>query len=174
MTINTIVYYLAYVDTSTNEIKHVDINGGVTPEEGVSEDGSERIVHIYDNLTEMDMSLSDFCNTRYFNPGTGAFMSRSNRPNEYYDWDSTITSWIINRDGLLSHIRGIRNDLLLSTDWTQNSDSPLSIEQKEEARIYRQELRDFMATVATLINDTPEVYGNLDNIPWPVAPTFLA
>jgi len=39
-----------------------------------------------------------------------------------------------------------RNWLLLSSDWTQLLDSPLSDEQKQQWAVYRQQLRDFPAT----------------------------
>jgi hypothetical protein len=39
-------------------------------------------------------------------------------------------------------IRTRRNMLLLDSDWTQLSDSPLLVELKEQWMIYRQELRD--------------------------------
>lgn len=39
-------------------------------------------------------------------------------------------------------IRTRRTILLLDSDWTQLSDSPLSVELKEQWMIYRQELRD--------------------------------
>lgn len=39
--------------------------------------------------------------------------------------------------------RKIRNSLLRNSDFTQLPDVPLTDEQKEEWRIYRQELRDF-------------------------------
>lgn len=42
--------------------------------------------------------------------------------------------------------RRIRNDLLASTDWTQVPDSPLSEEQKQAYRTYRQALRDMTFT----------------------------
>jgi hypothetical protein len=40
------------------------------------------------------------------------------------------------------NIRVQRNELLLESDWTQLSDSPLSEEKKIEWQTYRQELRD--------------------------------
>jgi hypothetical protein len=40
------------------------------------------------------------------------------------------------------NIRNEKNTLLLESDWTQLSDSPLSDEKKVEWQTYRQELRD--------------------------------
>jgi len=65
-----------------------------------------------------------------------------------------------------AHLEGLRNqfirpkrdELLLKSDWTQNTDSPLSYEKKEEWKTYRQLLRDL-----TLHSD-PE------NVNWPTEP----
>ena len=42
-----------------------------------------------------------------------------------------------------------RNRLLFVTDWTQGADSPLSIEKKEDWRLYRQSLRDMFVNCLT-------------------------
>lgn len=55
-------------------------------------------------------------------------------------------------------IREKRNSLLLNCDWTQLSDSPLSVEKREEWVTYRQELRDITN------------YPSPDSIIWPSEP----
>lgn len=55
-------------------------------------------------------------------------------------------------------IREKRNRLLFACDWTQLSDSPLSVEKKEEWAIYRQELRDITN------------YASPDQVVWPNEP----
>ncbi len=50
-------------------------------------------------------------------------------------------------DYLLSQIREQRNKLLTVCDWTQLPDSPLTDEQRELWRVYRQALRDLPETV---------------------------
>lgn len=55
-------------------------------------------------------------------------------------------------------IREKRNRLLLESDWTQLSDSPLSVEKREEWAIYRQELRDITN------------YASPDQVVWPSEP----
>tara|TARA_R100001510_G_scaffold47289_1_gene44549 strand:+ start:3294 stop:3776 length:483 start_codon:yes stop_codon:yes gene_type:complete len=57
--------------------------------------------------------------------------------------------------------RGIRNNLLSDTDWTQMNDSPLSNEDKTAWATYRQELRG--------ITDLDE-WPNLADDDWPVEP----
>jgi len=44
---------------------------------------------------------------------------------------------------LLIDIRAERNRRLSDSDWSQMPDAPLSADQLEEWRVYRQELRDF-------------------------------
>lgn len=45
-------------------------------------------------------------------------------------------------NNITEEIRKERNRLLVESDFSQLSDSPLSEEQKEEWRVYRQALRD--------------------------------
>tara|TARA_R100001129_G_C5267119_1_gene232955 strand:+ start:264 stop:497 length:234 start_codon:yes stop_codon:yes gene_type:complete len=62
----------------------------------------------------------------------------------------------------LEKIRNKRHYLLLDSDWTQNNDSPLSDDKKDEWKIYRQQLRDL-----------PEKYTDEDNfsdVLWPTEP----
>ncbi|MEC6881461.1 tail fiber assembly protein [Photobacterium piscicola] len=58
-------------------------------------------------------------------------------------------------------IRSRRDNLILETDFTQVSDSPLSPEKKAEFTAYRQVLRDI-----------PQTYDNPDDIVWPTKPTI--
>lgn len=55
-------------------------------------------------------------------------------------------------------IRQIRNGLLMESDWTQLVDSPLSPEDKELWKIYRQSLRDITN------------FENPDEVIWPEKP----
>ena len=67
------------------------------------------------------------------------------------DADALERSW----DGL----RAKRDSLLVSSDWTQGSDTPLTDEVKASWATYRQELRDLPSTT-----DDP------DAVVWPDAP----
>lgn len=57
-------------------------------------------------------------------------------------------------------IRAVRDRLLAECDWTQIPDVPLTEEQKEAWRTYRQALRDI-----------PQMYVSIDDIVWPVPPS---
>lgn len=58
-------------------------------------------------------------------------------------------------------IRSKRDRLILSTDWTQVGDSPLSIEKIEEFKVYRQQLRDLPLTIK-----------NTNDVVWPEKPVI--
>jgi hypothetical protein len=60
---------------------------------------------------------------------------------------------------IMTYIRAWCRDVLQSTDWTQLPDSPLSDENKEKYRVFRQKVRDLPAKY----NDDT----TLDEIEWP-------
>ncbi len=60
---------------------------------------------------------------------------------------------------LLEAFRAERDRLLAASDWTQFADAPLTDDQREAWRIYRQALRDL-----------PETTTDLAAVVWPVAP----
>lgn len=60
---------------------------------------------------------------------------------------------------VMDYIRAWCRDVLQSTDWTQLPDSPLSAENKEKYRVFRQKVRDLPAKY----NDNTK----LDEIEWP-------
>lgn len=62
----------------------------------------------------------------------------------------------------LSQIRGIRNELLAASDWTQSPDSPLNYDQKGLWATYRTELRNITTTYASVLD--------ANNVTWPTAP----
>jgi len=62
----------------------------------------------------------------------------------------------------LSQIRGIRNELLAASDWTQGNDSPLSVYEKGLWATYRTQLRDITTTYANILD--------ANDVIWPTAP----
>jgi hypothetical protein len=59
-------------------------------------------------------------------------------------------------------IMGQRNELLQQTDWTMLPDVELTEEQKTEAKIYRQALRDITKN-----------YTNPNDVVFPTKPNFI-
>jgi len=64
-------------------------------------------------------------------------------------------------DNMWATIRGQRDMLLSTSDWTQLVDSPLTDPDKAEWSVYRQALRDI-----------PQDYPTGSGIVWPEAPTY--
>lgn len=56
----------------------------------------------------------------------------------------------------LDAVRKVRNQLLYDCDWTQLPDSPLSEEEREQWRVYRQALRDITENFQWNITKWPE------------------
>lgn len=65
---------------------------------------------------------------------------------EYFPPQPEVT---ITPEEIQRGIRGLRNYLLQSSDWTQTVDSPLTVSKKAEWATYRQQLRDMPETFAT-------------------------
>lgn len=70
----------------------------------------------------------------------------------------TYSPYAQNQEENLESIRLKRDNLLLESDWTQLSDSPITEEKKLDWKIYRQQLRDVT------------INNNLVNIVWPTPP----
>lgn len=68
----------------------------------------------------------------------------------------------IEKDILCSDIKDKRNTLLSATDYLTNNDYPLSEEQKDEIRQFRQLLRDI-----------PQQSGFPENVVWPIVPDCI-
>lgn len=63
----------------------------------------------------------------------------------------------------LGRIRGRRDALLTSTDWTQMPDVALTAEQKAAWADYRQQLRD-------ITDQLPDIIPTGYDVPWPTRP----
>ena len=64
---------------------------------------------------------------------------------------------------VVSSMRNLRNSILVSTDWTQLPDSPLSPSKKAEWATYRQSLRDIPSNYPSATS--------LDDVNWPSQPS---
>jgi hypothetical protein len=82
------------------------------------------------------------------------------KPSNEYIFDYSTGQWVIDTKALETAIILKRDRLLLDSDWTQLPDVPLTPDQKEQWRVYRQELRD--------ITQQP---GYPTNVVFPVAPS---
>jgi hypothetical protein len=120
----------------------------------------------YDNLLAVHISANEdpveFSDTLFWSFQASRFLPKPSRPSFAHDWHNSGT-WVFNQDKFWTFIRNKRSHELYLSDWTQMPDAPLTEEEKEEWRLYRQSLRDIPAsnqgvTVESLIN-------------WPEKPT---
>lgn len=80
----------------------------------------------------------------------------------YIRWNKSTLSYDIfeldklTDDQILTDIRNRRNQILFYSDWRLSSDSPLTEQEKEKWRIYRQKLRDL-----------PQDIEDVHNFEWP-------
>jgi len=90
-------------------------------------------------------------------------------------WDSETLSYSVEElpnqntnevtiEDLMSMVRHRRHMLLSSIDWMFLSDSPISAEEKEMWKEYRQALRDYPSAVS------PTTIEELENLEWPEKP----
>ena len=144
------IYYIAYI--KNNEIQTLKMASGVNEPEGVNEDGIT-IVHIDFPITDKFV----FVKTHYWD---GEWKEREEAPNRHAIW--VDNAWVWDSDELMKEVRFLRNYKLLTSDWTQFSDSPLTEEKKSEWQSYRQTLRD--------LSFVPDNIISIDDVSWPTPP----
>ena len=81
----------------------------------------------------------------------------------YFNSDGTESS-VTGNDAVtkkkMDDLRGMRNQMLTDTDWTQGADSPLTDSQKTSWATYRQSLRDITDSATSL-----------EDVTWPTKPS---
>lgn len=105
---------------------------------------------------ENDVNINEFRKTNIWSED--GWITREWKNSTFWDWKG---EWVYNKEKFDGEVRQRRNSLLFISDWTQTVDAPLTEEQKEAWKLYRQQLRDFME-----INEATE----LEDIVWPVQP----
>lgn len=155
--------FITHVHPTTGEVVLVQISQGINPPEGFDETSGLHIFHIYSELYPQEIS-----ETLYYDFSSSIWKTREKKPNPYCTW-SPEHNWQCDFAQFLTYIRRLRNIELTKTDWTQISDASLTEEQKTEAQIYRQALRDMTLP----IQQNPENYLTEESLPWPTPPTFL-
>ncbi len=82
------------------------------------------------------------------------------------DWEAVKTKEleknVLSDEEYEKWFREIRNALLLDSDWTQFTDSPLTDTKKTEWKTYRQALRDMPTTKTTTYKELAENTGHSD------------
>ena len=120
------------------------------------------IVSFFDNIQEQeDMFYYDMYK-----------MILNNRPNLAEDIENNYDTWLqfakdLEYEKLAKEVRLKRDELLNETDWTQVTDTVLSLVKQEEYKVYRQQLRDitkqegFPYKVSFPLE--PSKHGNMNN-----------
>jgi hypothetical protein len=88
----------------------------------------------------------------------GVITAMSPKPSDNHQFNYADESWELTDEQAGTINREIRLELLVSCDWTQLPDSPLTDTKKSEWATYRQQLRDLDMTL------------NPNSIVWPVEP----
>lgn len=151
--------YTMYINLTTGDIERVGIRQGTHPEEGIYE--GQRILYHYEPIED----LEQFIYTHYYSERLSALVTREPRPNSLATWNGLAWEW--NKEEFLNQIRRERNYVISTTDWALSADTPLSPEQVEEVKQYRQALRDLPSIIDL------NVVTKLEEIPWPTKPSFL-
>ena len=97
---------------------------------------------------------SDF-DTQYFQ--NGVVVNIPTKPDYECHFDFITKQWVLDYDNQAAVIKNRRNRLLLSSDWTQLADVPIT--NKDAWSQYRQALRDI-----------PEQSGYPTSVVWPTSP----
>lgn len=89
------------------------------------------------------------------------------RPSKFHTYDAESNALVDGSDAektrdVLQQMRELRTAYLLSSDWTQMSDAPLTDAEKAEWRTYRQALRELPQTYSTATDKS--------DITWPTKP----
>ena len=157
-----VINHIVTIRESTGKILGMQFPSNDIPEEGVS--GDFRYVYIVDNnYPDNFTNTIDFIDNWCWQ--NDQFERVGEKPNKHALWDRNTQSWTWDENLMLQDIRDLRNGKLRSSDWTMLSDSQLTGPEKADAVTYRQELRDFPATV-----NNP---SSLDELVWPAVPSFL-
>lgn len=156
------VKHLIEANSLTGEITNIILGPASLPPEGVNDEG-HIVLYYYEDLPDP----TEFLEMNYVNTKTHELVQRPEKPGAFSYWEND--QWNLNSEWLLQYVRNERALKLTATDWTQLSDSPLTEEQKAEAAMYRQALRD----VTIPIQQNPENYNAEELIPWPTPPSFL-
>lgn len=64
------------------------------------------------------------------------------KPEGFYSFDYSTKKWVLNEIQTIAFNKSKRNELLISSDWTQLPDVDLTQTEKDRWKAYRQKLRD--------------------------------
>lgn len=157
-----IIKYIATVYTQTGEIKHVSTApGGDLPEEGIIEGSDPEVEIIHVPSAEFHYVDLLTMHNEYYRKDN-AWVHKGTPPNEYFEWDIEAEQWTLNSESLFRAVREERTRRLYQCDWTQAPDAPITPEDVELWKLYRQSLRDFPSSCTNI--------NSLEGLVWPTPP----
>lgn len=112
-------------------------------------------------IIELDSDIHEYFDVSayYVDIKTKKIINKPPKPNGFYKFNYESKLWELDQFLAISSNKAKRNDLLLSSDWTQLPDVDLTQVEKDRWKVYRQELRD-----------VPQQQGYPTNVIWPVSP----
>lgn len=152
--------YVVYANTQTGRLERISLPQVKIDSEGFTPDGSQRIIHVHENaLPAGCKDLSYFMDYHWFDSSTNTFKFTGLPPNKHATWNFESLDWTWNHEDLVKDVRMIRDQLLTACDWTQALDAPLSEQELQSWRDYRQQLRD--------ITDHLDGVTSVQEVVWP-------
>lgn len=112
------------------------------------------------NILRDISSASDWAtypSSKYWDAG---WQDKPAKPDTHYVW--TVSGWSFDSTGFWVEVRNDRNAKLLSCDWTQLADAPISDADKTAWATYRQQLRDVPSNNSSATT--------MADITWPTEP----
>lgn len=163
------MYYKATVNKVGGEIQRIELLSGEAPEEvdNPNNPGQQYLILDASVLVAADNDPAVFSDRFIYNFNLASWVRRPDKPNPFATWE--VDKWDWDTSAFLDYLRMQRDRKLLVSDWTVLPDSPLTQEQKDEAILYRQALRDVMTTVLA----SPRSFPTEDSVPWPTPPEFI-
>ena len=146
----------------------VNSDGEVEHTISPASDNDYTVGNTYNGLTCVQMAVDDdpieFITKRVY--VNNAWVTRTARPSDEYDWNSSSNTWVYNSDRGMAALRKDRNSRLGASDWTQVSDNSLTDSQVTEAQTYRTALRNITNGITLPLTAPPSVT-------WPTKPSFI-
>jgi hypothetical protein len=156
--------FVVYADAVTGRLTRVSSPQYKIDSEGLSEDGTLRIIHVHeDKLPEGCENMKYFMDFHWYDAEERKFLFTGLPPNRHAVWNIESLIWEWDHERLLKDVRTERNRRLILCDWTQGLDVPLSESQLQEWRDYRQSLRNLPDEVGQI--------SSVQEVIWPTPPS---
>lgn len=155
---------IAHIEIPSGQVNRVELAPNINaPADGATTEDNTLIKYV-----NADTDAHELIMNKYWNFQVQGFLMKDPRPNLAAVWTNVngVYQWEWNHDDLMVLIRAERNEKLIETDWAVLPDNAFTVEQENEIKTYRQNLRDVPAGVSEDISSS-------DDVAWPTKPDFL-